>query len=72
MRAADDDLPSPERIAAVREYIKKGWTTLSRSSSDLLRAAPDPKMTLAPGERWPVYVSARRTWRAWRRTCAAR
>ena len=48
VRAADDDLPSPERIAAVREYIKKGWTTLSRSSSDLLRAAPDPKMHPRP------------------------
>ena len=58
-RAGDADLPSPERLAAVREYIKRGWTTLTRSNSDLLRAAPDPKMHLEPGQRWPVYVSAR-------------
>ncbi len=58
-RAGDADLPSPERIAAVREYIKRGWTTLTRSNGDLLKAAPDPKMHLAPGARWPVYVSAR-------------
>lgn len=56
---AETDLPSPERIAAVREYIKRGWTTLTRSNSDLLRAAPDPKMHLEPGQRWPVYVSAK-------------
>jgi alpha,alpha-trehalase len=59
LRAGEADLPSPERLAAVRGYIKEGWTTLSRSASDLLRAAPDPKMRLAPGERWPVYVSAK-------------
>ena len=40
-RAGDADLPSPERLAAVREYIKRGWTTLTRSNGDLLRAAPD-------------------------------
>ena len=57
--ADEASLPSPERLAAVREYIKRGWATLTRSSADLLRAAPDPKMRLAPGERWPVYVSAR-------------
>jgi alpha,alpha-trehalase len=59
LQAGDTDLPSPERLAAVREYIKRGWTTLSRSSADLMRAAPDPKMHLAEGERWPVYVSAK-------------
>ena len=58
-RAGDADLPSPDRLAAVREYIKRGWTTLTRSNSDLLRAAPDPKMHLEPGQRWAVYVSAR-------------
>jgi alpha,alpha-trehalase len=58
-RAGDADLPSPERLAAVREYIKRGWTTLTRSNGDLLRAAPDPKMRLLPGQRWPVYLSAK-------------
>jgi alpha,alpha-trehalase len=56
---AQDALPSPERLAAVRDYIKRAWTTLSRSNADLPRAAPDPKMRLVPGEKWPVYVSAR-------------
>lgn len=58
-RAADTDLPSSERLAPVREYIQQGWTTLTRSNSDLLKAAPDPKMRLEPGQRWPVYVSAK-------------
>ena len=27
----ESELPSPARLAAVRAYIKKSWTTLSRS-----------------------------------------
>jgi alpha,alpha-trehalase len=58
--AAADDAPLTEaRIAAVRKYIKDGWTTLTRSTQDLVRAAPDPKLHLPPGQPWPVYVSAR-------------
>src|SRR5688572_19386151 len=57
--AQEADALSPSRIQPVREYIKKAWTTLSRSERDLLAAAPDPKMRRAPGEAWPVYLSPR-------------
>ncbi len=57
LRAAD--FPSPAELAAVRSYIKTSWTTLTRSARDLPAAAPDPKLHLAPGERWPVYLPAR-------------
>ena len=52
------ELPAPERIRAVRDYIKKTWTTLRRSARDLPAAAKDPKLHLAPGSRWPVYIPA--------------
>jgi alpha,alpha-trehalase len=51
-------LPDASRIAAVRDYIKRTWTVLTRSVSDLPRAAPDPKMHRAAGEPWPLYVAA--------------
>jgi alpha,alpha-trehalase len=57
--APSADALSAERVAAVRRYIKDGWTTLTRSARDLLRAAPDPKMPRAPEKPWPVYLSAR-------------
>ena len=38
-RAAESELPSTERLAAVRDYIKKSWSTLSRSLRDLPAAA---------------------------------
>jgi alpha,alpha-trehalase len=57
--AAQDDPLAPQRLAPVRKYIKDGWTTLTRSSRDLIRAAPDPKLHLAPGQPWPVYLSPR-------------
>ena len=41
--AAQDDALTPQRLAPVRKYIKEGWTTLTRSSRDLIRAAPDPE-----------------------------
>jgi hypothetical protein len=50
-------LPPANQLQAVRQYIKRTWTVLTRSARDLLRAAPDPKMRLAPGEAWPVYVA---------------
>ncbi|HEX6737026.1 MAG TPA: trehalase family glycosidase, partial [Vicinamibacteria bacterium] len=53
------DTLSAEQVAAVRRYIKAGWTTLTRSTRDLLQAAPDPKMPRGPGQPWPVYLSAR-------------
>jgi alpha,alpha-trehalase len=53
------ELPSPERLAPLRAYIKKSWSTLTRSTHDLARAAPDPKFPRGPGQRWPVYLSPR-------------
>ena len=55
--AQDADVLSASRVAAVRAYIKSAWTTLTRSTRDLARAAPDPKVHRA-GQRWPVYVPA--------------
>jgi alpha,alpha-trehalase len=52
------ELPAPERIRAVRDYIKRTWTTLRRSSRDLPAAAKDPKLHLPAGSRWPVYIPA--------------
>jgi alpha,alpha-trehalase len=57
--AAADTLPSPERLAAVRDYIKQAWGTLARSNRDLPVAARDPKLHLPEGRPWPVYVSPR-------------
>jgi alpha,alpha-trehalase len=50
------DTLSPARVAAVRAYIKNGWTTLTRSTRDLAKAAPDPKFPRAAGQAWPVYL----------------
>src|SRR5204862_5717736 len=50
--------PSASQIRAVRQYIKRTWTVLTRSARDLPRAAPDPKMQRRPGEAWPVYIAA--------------
>jgi alpha,alpha-trehalase len=56
---AKDVALTPQRLEPVRKYIREGWTTLTRSSRDLIRAAPDPKLHLAPGQPWPVYLSHR-------------
>jgi alpha,alpha-trehalase len=53
------ELPSPARLAAVRDYIKKSWTTLRRSLRDLPAAARDPKLHLPPGTPSPVYFPPR-------------
>src|SRR4029453_15198602 len=41
---AGDDALTPERLAPVRRYIKDGWSTLTRSTRDLVQAAPHPKL----------------------------
>ncbi|HVR69398.1 MAG TPA: trehalase family glycosidase [Vicinamibacteria bacterium] len=56
LQAAPDPL-SPQRLAPVRDYVKKSWTTLTRSNADLAVAARDPKMPRPPGEPFPVYLS---------------
>ena len=52
-------LPDEARLQRLREYIKTGWTTLARSTRDLPRALPDPKMPRKPGDPWLLYVSPR-------------
>ncbi len=59
LAAAPPEFPSTETLRELRSYIKNAWTTLSRSNRDLTAAAPDPKMKRAPGQPWPVYISAR-------------
>jgi len=56
---AEAELPSPARLAPLREYIKKSWTTLRRSLRDLPAAARDPKLHLPAGTPWPVYFPPR-------------
>jgi alpha,alpha-trehalase len=51
-------LPDEALLGRVREYIKKSWTTLSRSNRDLLKALPDPKMPRKPDEPWLLYIAA--------------
>jgi alpha,alpha-trehalase len=51
-------LPDASRLAAVREYITRTWSLLTRSVRDLPRAAPDPKMHRAADAVWPVYIAA--------------
>ncbi|MBD1933781.1 MULTISPECIES: trehalase family glycosidase [Cyanophyceae] len=48
---------SPEKIKAVRAYIKETWKTLSRSHEHILDAARDPKIDHFPGKKWPIYIS---------------
>ena len=50
-------LPDEALLGRVREYIKKSWTTLSRSNRDLLAALPDPKMPRKPGEPYLLYIA---------------
>jgi alpha,alpha-trehalase len=50
--------PSSTQIDAVRRYIKRTWTALTRSVRDLPRAVPDPKMRRESGGAWPLYVAA--------------
>jgi alpha,alpha-trehalase len=50
-------LPDEALLGRVRQYIKKSWTTLTRSNRDLLAALPDPKMPRKPGEPWLLYIA---------------
>jgi len=53
------DKASAEQLRAIRKYIKDSWHTLTRSSAQLAKAAPDPKFKPMADGRWPVYVSRR-------------
>src|SRR5436189_3521125 len=48
---------SAEQLRAIQKYIKQSWHTLTRSSAQLAKAAPDPKFKVPADGRWPVYVS---------------
>ncbi len=51
------DNASAEQLRAIQRYIKQSWHTLTRSSAQLAKAAPDPKFRPMADGRWPVYVS---------------
>ncbi|HET6893210.1 MAG TPA: trehalase family glycosidase [Pyrinomonadaceae bacterium] len=53
------DKASAEQLLAIQKYIKQSWHTLTRSSAELAKAAPDPKFKPMADGRWPVYVSNR-------------
>ena len=53
------DKASAEQLRAIQKYIKQSWHTLTRSSAQLAKAAPDPKFKVPADGRWPVYVSRR-------------
>jgi alpha,alpha-trehalase len=53
------DKASAEQLRAIQKYIKQSWHTLTRSSAQLAKAAPDPKFKPMADGRWPVYVSRR-------------
>ena len=53
------DKASADQLRAIQKYIKESWRSLTRSSAQLARAAPDPKFKPMANGRWPVYVSRR-------------
>lgn len=55
--AGAQGLPDEARLLRLREYIKTGWSTLTRSNRDLPKALPDPKMPHKPGDPWLLYTS---------------
>jgi alpha,alpha-trehalase len=55
--AQPQTLPPPAQLDALRAYIKKTWTTLTRSLKDVPAAARDPKLHKPDGARWPLYIS---------------
>src|SRR5207249_8230818 len=53
-----ETFPSSTQLQEIREYINRTWSALTRSTRDLPKAAPDPKIRRAPGEPSPVYLAA--------------
>ena len=53
-----ETFPSSTQLQEIRQYIKRTWSALTRSTRDLAKAAPDPKIRRAPGEPSPVYLAA--------------
>lgn len=57
--SAPPEKASAAQLQAIQKYIKESWHTLTRSSAQLAKAAPDPKFKIPADGRWPVYVSRR-------------
>jgi alpha,alpha-trehalase len=60
-RARSTDLPdplAPAAVARLRAHIHRTWPVLTRTLTDLPRAARDEKTAHPAGEPWPVYVPA--------------
>jgi alpha,alpha-trehalase len=53
-RAGADPAPP---LPAIRDYIRAGWKSLTRTHRDLLKAAADPKMPPPANGRYPIYVA---------------
>ncbi len=53
------DKASADQLRGIQKYIKQSWHSLTRSSTQLAKAAPDPKFKPMANGRWPVYVSRR-------------
>lgn len=49
-------MPSAAEVAAVRDYIRRTWDTLTRTLADVPVAARDPKLPHAPGQPWTIYI----------------
>ncbi len=49
---------SPDRLTALRRYIKTTWQTLCRDITHIVAAAVDEKIPHKNGQPWIVYVSA--------------
>ena len=54
---ASAQVATRQERAAIHDYIRQTWHTLTRTNRDLAAAAVDPKSHPLPDGRWPVYVS---------------
>ncbi|HEX4808180.1 MAG TPA: trehalase family glycosidase [Bryobacteraceae bacterium] len=49
--------PNPN-YGSIFDYIRRTWTTLTRSNASIAKAAVDPKFKPLPNGRWPVYIAS--------------
>ena len=48
----------PGHVEPILDYIRRTWSTLTRTNRTLATSAVDPKFHPEPDGRWPVYISA--------------
>ena len=48
----------PGRVEPILDYIRRTWSTLTRTDQTLATSAGDPKFHPEPDGRWPVYISS--------------